>query len=325
MLSLAAVGIANAGQIQLGSNQGANGLTSTYVTGTNTCAATYVVNNGPAAAGCVSGGVANATSGRSFVLSPFIGSIFNGQKLNGADPAFPTGQLSTTDSSGSAVSFASINDGSTSHNAWAGYGGTGATSVTIPVGIYAVDSVWTMLNDYWGTTGGQQTSVVFNFGNTPGQTSGYDTITYVLTNGVEIRDANDCSGVSTYPAPGTNPNRYNNPATCTTFATTTSSSITKDGAWSSLYNGNTISGSMYYNTSGTLNLDNQHFSFSGAQLSEYLVSIEVINTLGTKSTSQTALTAITVDSLTASTPEPSTVMLLLSGLGVIGFRRFRRS
>jgi hypothetical protein len=86
-----------------------------------------------------------------------------------------------------------------------------------------------------------------------------------------------------------------------------------------------------YNSSGngTLVLNDQGFFFSGLNLSAlgagltnlntYLVSVTV-SEVGSSPGESAALSAITVDT----TPEPSTVFMLLTGLGAIGFAGFRR-
>ena len=65
----------------------------------------------------------------------------------------------------------------------------------------------------------------------------------------------------------------------------------------------------------------QGFQFGSAYLNKYLASITVQELSGVLATSQTALSAITVES---ALPEPSTILLLMTGLGAIGFSRMRR-
>lgn len=75
-------------------------------------------------------------------------------------------------------------------------------------------------------------------------------------------------------------------------------------------------------TSGNLNLGARDFLPSpllAPSATEYLVNIKVTENVG-GATSQTALSAITVDTA----PEPSTVLMFLSGMGALGFARLRR-
>src|SRR5262245_57542549 len=48
--------------------------------------------------------------------------------------------------------------------AWNGYiatgGGGGTTSISMPVGVYGVTDVYTLINTYWGSAGGPYTTLV---------------------------------------------------------------------------------------------------------------------------------------------------------------------
>jgi hypothetical protein len=80
-------------------------------------------------------------------------------------------------------------------------------------------------------------------------------------------------------------------------------------------------------------LDDQGFIFNGIALTgalagynnvdSYLVSIQIQESAkaGTPGSDDVALSAITLDT---ATPEPSTVLMLLTGLGAIGFFGLRR-
>jgi hypothetical protein len=79
---------------------------------------------------------------------------------------------------------------------------------------------------------------------------------------------------------------------------------------------------VYTGSSGNLNLNDLDFLLSPLVTpsdSEYLVNILVTDKVG-GATSETSLSAITVDT----TPEPSTVLLLITGLGSLGFAGIRR-
>jgi hypothetical protein len=75
---------------------------------------------------------------------------------------------------------------------------------------------------------------------------------------------------------------------------------------------------------GNLVLDDQGFFFTGSalttSLSSYLVNIQIMEA-NVATGSAVGISAVTVDA----TPEPSTILLLLAGLGAIGFSRLRRA
>jgi hypothetical protein len=84
----------------------------------------------------------------------------------------------------------------------------------------------------------------------------------------------------------------------------------------------------YSGTSGSLSLYSQDFqlgSLVAPSAGEYLVSIQLQERVGVSPFSQTALSAITIDAAASPVPEPSTVFLLMTGLGAIGLARFRRT
>jgi hypothetical protein len=183
-----------------------------------------------------------------------------------------------------------------------------------------------MLNNVWGTPNGQQTTVTFDFKN------GATTVTPLVINlinaynngatGGQIAASVDCAG------PSSN--------TCLNFAGSDGSAL----APSTTINGvNVLTGSVYsfaYNSvtgtnafsgsNGQLYLDDQGFVFGtatdslgGLYSQDYLVDVKISEGTGTSGVSQTALSAVTVV-----TPEPSTILLVLAGFGVIGASRLRR-
>jgi len=205
-----------------------------------------------------------------------------------------------------------------SNNAWvAPINSAGETSdITIPVGIFDVTDVWTMINNLFGTPGSMDTTVIFNWGASATVTNG-TSLTVNLTNASnnamqnsgEVRTAIDCTspgGVGT--------------STCNTLAIgglatgiTGPSGITIDtgNVFTQSYN-STIPGSSMFagSTGGNLNLDDQGFIFNGLNSGLYLVNIEVMEDVGKSATSDTVLSGVTVDSVT---PEPSTIWLGLAG------------
>jgi len=337
---LLALSALNAGQIQIGGSNGTAGLTSNYVNAASgsPCAGSYASGQSSLAgySGCLATGVGATISGglagTNFKNLPDVTSLYVGTTEGGAGLAAPPTSLTANDALGAAVTFDLMNN-----NIWAGSGGTSTgtvsgvattTSLIVPVGVFGVDKVWTMLNDYWGEIGAQNTSVTFNFGTTSNQTSGYDSVKFTLTNGNEIRDAVDCSGVSTTPAPDATHTTQYTAAGCRQYAGTTTSANTAN-AFHSAYNGDTNASSAYFFTSGSVNLDDQLFTFSAARQGEWLDSITISNTGGLAgiipATSRTALSAITVDTtVVVPTPEPGSIMLILSGIGAIGVSRIRR-
>lgn len=303
---------------------GTNGLTNSYITTTGD--------------GSTGGYVERGYNSRLFAMA-----------TEGATaPTIPTsftdtGSGHTTDGTSGTpgIKFAAISDGNGGggfpNNFWDACGAitcTTGTTITVPIGIYDPASVWTMLNNIWGSTGTappSQTSVTFDFAN-PAASYAASSLTINLVNafnngatGGQIESAIDCSG------PSSN--------TCTTYAGALnsalagSSSLTPVGGGTaitvltdSVFNSpyNTITGgSKYAGSNGTLYLDDQGFIFTGTPYaSDYLVDVKITEASGVGNFSQTALSAVTV--VAPAVPEPSTVLLLLAGFGAIGASRLRR-
>jgi len=289
------------GQIEIG---GTNGLTASYIGTGNTDSGTWQERN-------------------------YNSKLFGSATEGGVAPSTPA---SFTDSA-NGITFAAINDGTggggLTNNYWQPCSTATCNSpitLTVPVGIADPTAVWTMLNNLWGTPGAQQTTVTFDF------TDGGTTVAPLVINlvnaynngasGGQIAASIDCVG------PSSN--------TCSTFA----GSLGSTPAASSTINGikvltgtvfsyayNTITGTKYAGSSGTLNLDDQGFVFGtatdslgGLYSKDYLVNVQITESSGAGNTSQTALSAITV----VATPEPSTIFLVLAGCGAIGVSRLRR-
>lgn len=270
----------NAGQIQIG---GASGLTAAYV-----------------------GVQPAAVQERAYAATLFVGDT-----ENGATPTDPS--VSLTDPN-NGVTFAILNENN--NNYWA-INSTNSTPVTmtVPVGIFGITNVWTMLNEYWGVAGVQNTTVTLNFGNSAaGIVTGTQIFNFV--NGTEIRDATDCTGPSTSPAPS---GGSSFPTPCTTFARTTTAA---SQAFTTPYNGNIVAGTQALNTSGNLVLDDQALLVNPLYYNKYLVNIQVTNVNGGIQVSRTALSGITV-----STPEPASVAMFLGGFAamMLFYSRRRRN
>jgi hypothetical protein len=345
MLGLAAIATLNAGQIQI--NLGAQALggatnpTATFATQTfygqtsSTCTGASLASNGTFT-GCkaptanpsigAAGQQQSLTSYSS--LGPaertLSGSLFGGATLGTA-----LTQTTFTDSvTGGA--FNRTSDG-TGQDVWAVVTGT---SLVVPVGIYGVDKVWTMLNDYWGVGGKQNTTVSFLFGTASDGSGTNNTVDVTLTNGQQIRSSVICntpssSGIACPSVAGTGGPTGSLIATGLTSSSTVSGVGITTGSvdYSSTYSGFGTNGP-YRNaggsTSGNVVLDDQLFTFGSAHTTEFLVSITISNALGTSQSgvnvSRTALSGITVNQV----PEPSTILMALTGLGAVGYFRRRR-
>ncbi|HEU5020911.1 MAG TPA: hypothetical protein VFT60_03435, partial [Bryobacteraceae bacterium] len=184
LITLATFGVvaSYAGQIQIGQTiVGVNhGLTKTWITS-------------PDCVGCAS----SVTTG--FGLKNYNKNLFEDgvpQPLpfagysdvsNVASVAGSTMYDSTND-----VTFAMISQTGTYGNVWTSFG---SNTLTIPMGIFGVKNVWTMLNNYYGVDGANSTSVTFQFDdNADGSdANSLTTLTVDLKNGTEIRGAVDCT------------------------------------------------------------------------------------------------------------------------------------
>jgi hypothetical protein len=331
LLAIASIGLASAGQIQVG---GTNGLTSTYIA------------SGCSGSTCVAGTTASATE------QNYDNVLFSGA-VNGATAPTPYAGYSTstanagtiTDSAadgGAGVTFSMIDNGTTSgasNNYWSLLG-TSAPTVVVPIGVFGVTDVWTMLNTYLAqaaTTGNRDLIVTFNFGTTSNATT-TQAVKVVLQNtnnsataSGSSQNAVDCTPV-TGACGGVASPASGSPLSSQTIANTQAGGsgsvlVESDQVFASAY---TSASGAYSGSTGSIDLNDQGFFFnSGISLSSlgagdnplntYLVSISIRdNTASTGAGS--ALSAITVDTV----PEPSTVFLLLTGLGVIGFTGLRR-
>jgi len=217
------------------------------------------------------------------------------------------------------VTFAMIDQGTTA-NVWGASNQAGVTTFTIPMGIFGVTNTWTMLNDEWGTSG-NDTNVTFNFSS--------GSVTFNLINGVQIRDSVDCTGgtgLAACTARGfqTSLDTSNAYATNGTSAAVAGNpAVSAFNVWTGAYTGSPTGGA-YANTTGSLFLDAQKFSFLGTPFSAgnvELLSVVITDQNPGGFGSRDGLSAITV---LGQTPEPSTVLLFAAGLAAVGFIRFRR-
>jgi hypothetical protein len=301
-MGLVAVAGVNAGQIQLGQIVGGVnlGLTTTYMT---------------------SGVGSTGTS----TLKNYDTNLFSASTNAGSPPTPFTGYSNTAgvasvagstmmDSGG--VTFAMISQTGSNGNFWDLL--SPVPAITIPVGVFGVKTVWMMMNDLYGANGANNTDLIFTFDNAANgsDAASLNTVTLDLMNGAEIRDGVNCTNSGTTC---TSLNYANTLSSSTTMGTTLTGlgpatvSVNTRNIYSGIYDGG--SGAPYAGTSGNLFLDDQGFGFGMAFANQYLVSIGVVNNSGAINVSRTAVSAVTL--ITAS-PEPSTVLLFLTGLGIIG-------
>jgi hypothetical protein len=337
VLVFGVVATANAGQIQIG---GTNGITSSYIS-TNCAIANCL--NAPAATG-----ISIASGGNATEIN-YNTTLFNGAQNSSVSPSVPA---TLTDTSAAAVAAAGaggvkfnlINDASNiSANAWnvegsPSVGPADGQVLDIPVNVLGATSVWTMLNLDNGMPGSREGWVTFDFASTPGATTGLTSVTVKLLNSANgfsavasgmLQDAILCS--ATCPTNIANGPTLAGPSNQNTLEdtgglnsgtpnTAVNSQVTEYG--STLFSDPYNSGGT--GTAGNVVLDDQGFVFSGAVAalagSDYLVDVRIYDNSAT-GTSSTALSAITT---VTSTPEPTTMLLLLTGLGAIGFARLRR-
>jgi len=297
--SLVAVASLSAGQIQLG---GSTGLTTTYMT---------------SGVGSISGGS----------LKNYDLNMFSSGTNGGTAPTPFTGYSNTSGvastagstlvDTGNGVTFDMISQTGSDGNFWALVGANPA--ITIPVGVFGVQTAWTMMNNLYGVNGVNNTDVTFTFDSAAdGSNAGtLQTVTVDLVNGTEIRDAVDCTSA------GCNTPGFANGA-LTGSTSVGGVTVVTGNIYSSIYN--TGSQSPYSGTSGNLVLDDQGFEFGNTYSNLYLVSIGVTDNSGAVGVSRTGVSAVTVVTASSTaTPEPSSVILLLTGFGLLGLSITKRN
>lgn len=328
---------AYAGAIEIG---GPSGITANYVTqgGGAVCAA--------GAGNCVTGSTGGWTE-KNFDNVLFAGATngvapvpFSGYVQTGGEASGLTATSVGIANAANGQTFAMISDGAVpisnaSKNLWEA--SAAQTDLIVPIGVFDVTGVATMLQNAWGTMGGNDTDITFNFGNTSNATTGLTSVTFDLINTnnagntSELRAALACITVTTASCNATN-NPHNTPSLTTTLIGSDSNSygfaegfvFGAAGTFGGTYNYTSGATGVYAGTQGTLKLDDQDFNFGNAFLNKWLVSVDVGQT-GTfgAGISATALSAITVTAV----PEPTTFLLLLAGFGGVGVvaRRLRKA
>jgi hypothetical protein len=242
---------------------------------------------------------------------------------------------STMYDSANDVTFSMISQTGTYNNVWTA---TSSGTLTIPMGVFGVQNVWTMLNNYYGEPGASNTSVTFTFDNNAdgSDAASLTTLTVDLKNGTEIRSSLACtancgatnyattlaSGATTVSGPDIHCAGANCIASVSVLANNLFSALELTPNPATQFGGQTV----------TASLDDQGFFFGNAFANQYLVSVGVTenaySTVGATASS-TALSAITLDTIDRGnnqvvTPEPSSVLLAIGGLAVFGFIGRRR-
>lgn len=198
-------------------------------------------------------------------------------------------------------------------------------TITIPVGIFGVYSIATMLNTAAGiTTGG---TVCSNGTTGCANTASYATISFEFNptdpTGVAAGDVYETLALINGVTQRNILDGYNGASTLSSSYLATDT----NGATLTVQTGNVWTGSI--STAGThatsppvnttMVLDDQIFPVLAAYQNDYLVSVTITDT-GSSGTSNEILSAVTIDPV----PEPSTVLMFLTGFGAMGVARLRR-
>lgn len=233
----------------------------------------------------------------------------------------------------------------TTSNAWVSLstGNTATTEaqITIPIGIFGVTSISTMLNTYGGiTTTGQfcangaavgtnnctaangafsTISFEFNATDPTGQTGTNIYETFALINGVTQRNILD--GAQTGGTFTNNLCTTSNNILSTTSVTASCSYSTTDsnGNAATIQVGNLWNGAVN-STQNTMVLDYQIFPVLTPYLGSYLVSAQITDFGTGTTTSREVLSGLSV----TTTPEPSTILMVFAGFAGLGISRLRR-
>lgn len=296
--------VAQAGQIQIGQviNNVNYGLTKTYVP---THTAVNLVTYQPV--------LFQSASNSPAITYPIATST---AALNVSDPTNAGG-----------ATFALIGDPTVSGGGtWYSTNTAGTSTVTIPVGVFGVGTVWTMLNDYNGSA--VTATFYFNGTNT---TTGATQVAVNLVDGQTIRSAvlcsNGCAAGSSQSLVASNTVAATNVPGGNITVSTGSINYPNGTPWHPAYTSILAGQPDAASTAGNLTLDDQAFQFGSTFANQYLVQVVFTeaNTQPSNPLAHFTLTALTVDTL-GNTPEPSTLVLGALCLGLAGgFKRFRKT
>jgi hypothetical protein len=275
--------------------------------------------------------------------SSYVATLFEGATLSQAPPtASSTTPLTVYANNNPGVTFALMGANAPgTQNFWINQDQTNGDYVYVPINQFGASSVYTMLNDMVGSA----VQVTFDFNTVAnGDTLvGDTTVVLDLTDGTNIRSGLLCTtgtcptGAGSTPsalyATGLSAGASGSAVTATGTALTPGSTINVStgsvcltpGAnctpWSAAYSA-VPAGTPFTGTTGTATLDYQNFQFGSLFANDWLVGLQVeeLPTTGPNSSNNFfALSAVSV-----TTPEPSTVMLSLTGLIAIGIGLVRR-
>jgi hypothetical protein len=294
VLGMSAISLASAGQIEIGAGQNGSGvstlgLTAAYIGSTTWAEKNYVTN------------------------------LFTSDTLTSSAPLPTAGNgLQQFTDPNNGVTFAMETDGgtgaTTGDNYWASPATAGtaiSSSISVPVGVSDASSAFILLSDYYGLAGQVNNDTVEFIFN-----GGAVTASVGLANGTDIASVHDCLAPNSAAV---------TPKSCPTIFSGTTTSSNTDIAWSGTY-AEANNATPFSGTSGNASLLDLTFdltAFSGDTLN----SIVITDNNNLTMSSRLALSAVTVAGsavVTSVTPEPSTMLLLLAGLGAIAFLGTRR-
>lgn len=248
------------------------------------------------------------------------------------------------------------NADNTSNNIWAPTNASGTQSVVVDVGGYTgsdaattgiqdVDEIFTMLNDWYATAGTQGISLLLTGVASNGTTAITESVNLVA--GVDYRSIGSGANLNHDPTPcdianigtatlGSNCTGDSSPTAQSSATDSTFATFSSTGPTSELGGSVTVYNSVYTSKDAMSSPDNywldaQAINLGGAFATGYLDSITIESKDGTGISEKAILSAVSVDStlgssttLVSPTPEPGTVVLLVTGLAGIGFLRILR-
>jgi hypothetical protein len=285
---------ANAGYVEIGS-----GLNSTTGVSTGGLNVVYLTSTpAPVTNGFTEKGYTTTLFLNDTLSQAVPGTTANSQQFTDPNNSVPFAMIANPANGGTNPDTSGSNP---NEDFWEGVNTTTSVSsaITIPVDV-ASNAAYIMLTDAYGVSGSTY-SVTFNFATGPA-------LVVPLTIGNQIADDQQCATAGTYTGAA---------GPCTAYVKTTTSGST-DVAWSATYTNSSSSTAVQYSGStGNVSLLDLAFNLAPYSSNE-LLSITITDPNDLNNESRLALSAITV-----ATPEPSTIVLLLAGCGLIGIRKLR--